>query len=256
MTPLEVRFAGHGGDLVRGLFVPASERCDARAPGLVLVHEVFGLDPHIETVAGRFASEGFAVLTPDLWSREGLPGPEPTPAEPAPTWTPEEVGAAVRSLPDRRVLGDLEGALSWFGKRDDVDWSKLCAVGFCMGGNHAYQLGCTSRRVRCVVDFYGSLVYAELSSAKPIQPIELALNLSVPMLAIFGGRDASIPPEHVQRFRELLDQAAKHVEFVLYPDAGHGFFNDTRASWREVDARDAWRRTLAFLRDALELDDR
>jgi carboxymethylenebutenolidase len=250
-----VRFAGHGGDSIQGHFAPAVPRLGDRAPGLVLIHEVFGLDPHIEDVAQRFAREGFAVLAPDLWSREGLPGPAPSPQDPAPKWSNEQVRAAVQSLPDRRVLGDLEGALAWLERRADADGSKLAAVGFCMGGNHAYQLGCASRRVKCVVDFYGRLEYAELSAAKPIQPIELALNLSVPLLAFFGERDTSIPPEQVQRFRRLLDQAAKHAEIVTYPEAGHGFFNDARASFRESEAQDAWRRTLDFLREQLELEE-
>jgi carboxymethylenebutenolidase len=249
------RFAGHGGDSIQGLFVPAAARWGARAPGVVLVHEVFGLDPHIADVARRLAREGFAVLAPDLWSREGLPRPKPTATDPAPKWTVEQVRAAVQSLPDRRVLGDLEGALAWLAARPDVDGAKLAAVGFCMGGNHAYQLGCTSRRVKCVVDFYGRLQYHELNAAKPIQPTELALNLSVPMLAVFGLRDPTIPPEQIEAFRARLDQAAKHVELVLYPEAGHGFFNDARPAYRAEEARDAWGRMLEFLRRELELDD-
>jgi carboxymethylenebutenolidase len=253
-VPDRVTFSGHGADEIRGSFVSAEPRYGARAPGIVLVHEVFGLDPHVEDVAQRFAREGFAVLAPDLWSREGLPGPAPTAREPSPEWSREQVRAAVQSLPDRRVLGDLEGALAWLERRADVDGRKLAAVGFCMGGNHAFQLGCASRRLRCAVDFYGRLEYAELSSAKPIQPLELALNLSVPLLAFFGARDSTIPPEHVERFRRLLDQGAKHVEIVSYPDAGHGFFNDTRPAYRAEETRNAWQRTLAFLREQLDLD--
>jgi carboxymethylenebutenolidase len=245
-----IEFRGAGGDVVRGFFVAAGER----APAIVLVHEVFGIDRHIEDVARRFAREGFAVLAPDLWSREGVPGPKPSEREPAPQWTPEQVRAAVQALSDRRVLGDLEGALAWLAQQPNVDGAKLAAVGFCMGGNHAYQLGCASRRVQCVVDFYGRLVYRELSAAKPIQPIELALNLSVPLLAFFGERDTTIPPEQVERFRRELSQGAKDFEIVTYPQAGHGFFNDRRATYRADDARDAWQRTLAFLREKLELD--
>jgi carboxymethylenebutenolidase len=252
MSPLgkTIAFRGAAGDEVRGPFVAADER----APGVVLVHEVFGVDPHVEDVAQRLAREGFAVLAPDLWSREGVPGPKPTAREPAPQWTTEQVRGAVQSLSDRRVLGDLEGALAWLEQQRNVDGSKLAAVGFCMGGNHAYQLGCASRRVKCVVDFYGRLVYGELNAAKPIQPIELALNLSVPLLAFFGERDSTIPPEHVERFRRALTQGAKDFEIVTYPEAGHGFFNDQRATYREAEAGDAWTRTLAFLRDRLELE--
>jgi carboxymethylenebutenolidase len=240
VEPELVEFAGHGGQAIRGLFVAPQSR--VRAPGAVLVHEVFGLDAHMRDVAQRFAREGFAVLAPDLWSRAGEHAPRPEA-------TPEQMRAAGRALPDRRVLGDLEGALAWLAQRADVDGAKLAAVGFCMGGNHAFQLGCASRRVKAVVDFYGRLVYVELDAAKPIQPLELAFNLSVPLLCLFGERDASIPREHVERLRDLLTQGAKHFEIVTYPDAGHGFFNDTRPAHVESAARDAWSRTLAFLRE-------
>ena len=251
MAQRRVEFSGHGGDRVSGLFV--APESSERAPAIVLVHEVFGLDAHMQDVAHRFAREGFAVLAPDLWSREGEPGPRASEHEPAPAWTSEQIRSAVQSLPDRRVLADLEGALAWLEKRADVDAGKLAALGFCMGGNYAFQLGCASRRLNCVVDFYGRLVYSELDAAKPIQPLELALNLSVPLLAIFGERDASITPEHVERLRRLLTQGAKHFEIVTYPEAGHGFFNDTRKNYVEHAAHDAWRRTLAFLRTALEV---
>jgi len=243
--PRSVEFTGHGGQSIGGLFVAPPTQ--TRAPAVVLVHEVFGLDAHMRDVALRFAREGFAVLAPDLWSRAGERAAEPEA-------TGEQVRAAVRALPDRRVLGDLEGALVWLEKRAEVDGSKLAAVGFCMGANHAFQLGCASRRVRAVVDFYGRLVYAELDAAKPIQPLELVFNLSVPVLCLFGERDASIPREHVERLRELLTQGAKHFEIVTYPSAGHGFFNDARPNFVESAARDAWQRTLAFLRETLEVE--
>jgi len=249
-----VRFAGHGGDAIEGWFAAPRARFGERAPALVLAPEVFGADAHMRSVARRFADAGFATLLVDLWSREGLPGPRPTPRDPSPKWTADEVRAAVYALPDRRVLGDLDGGLAWLASRADVDEERLAAVGFCMGGNHAYQLGCHSRRVRAVVDFYGRLVYAELNAAKPMQPIEYALNLDVPLLAFFGERDSSIPPEHVAAFRLRLEQGCKNFEIVTYPEAGHGFFNDTRATHRADAAEDAWRRTLEFLVEQLELD--
>lgn len=239
-----VRCTGVGGVELPALFVAAQPRWGARAPGVVLAPDVFGLDEQIENAAQRLAAEGFAVLAVDVASREL-----------APRHTPEQARSAALSLPDRRVLGDLDAALAWLEKRADVDARKLCAVGFGLGGNHAYLLGCTSRRVKAVVDINGPLQYGELTAARPMQPIEYALNLSVPLLALFGEQDASIPREHVASFRRSLDSAAKNFEIVTYPGAGSGFFDDTRPSHRPEATRDAWRRTLAFLREQLELDD-
>ncbi len=244
-----IRFRGHGGDEIQGCLARPSG--DASVPGIVLVQEVFGLDPHIRAMAERFASEGFAVLAPDLYSREGVPGPKPTPEIPFPVWSMDEVRAAVASLPDRRVIGDLEGALERLESEPGVDRRRLGAAGFCMGGNYAFLLGCASRRVAAVVDFYGRFVYRELSAAKPVQPLELALNLSCPMLALFGEKDPSITPEDVERFRRVMDQFAREVTVVVFPGVGHGFMNDRRRSYDRDAAEKAWSLAVEFLRERL-----
>jgi carboxymethylenebutenolidase len=223
-----------------------------RIPGIVLVQEVFGVDAHIRAMTEKLAGEGYAVLAPDLYSREGVPGPKPTPGIADPVWSMEEVRAAVASLPDRRVLGDLEGALDRLAAEPGVDRAKLGAIGFCMGGNYAYLLGCSSRRVRGVVDFYGRFIYRELSPNKPIQPLELALNLSCPMLAMFGERDPSITTEDVEKLRKVMDQFAREVTVVTFPDAGHGFMNDRRRSYDRETAERAWTMAVDFLRGALD----
>lgn len=260
MTRTEpIRIRGHGGDEIQAwsarpewLARPgAGSEGDARLPGLVLVQEVFGLDPHIRAMAERLADEGYAVIAPDLYSREGVPGPEPTPDIPFPIWSMDEVRAAVSSLPDRRVIGDLEGALEHLAGEPDVDARRLGAVGFCMGGNYAFLLGCTSRRLAAVVDFYGRFVYRELSREKPVQPLELALNLSCPMLAIFGGKDPSISAEDVERFRKVMDQFAREVTVVTFPEVGHGFMNDRRRSYEAGAAEEAWKLATEFLREHL-----
>jgi carboxymethylenebutenolidase len=244
-----IRFGGHGGDEIQGFL--ARPGGDARVPGLVLVQEVFGLDPHIRAMAERFASEGFAVLAPDLYAREGVPGPKSTPDVPFPVWSMDEVRAAVASLPDRRVLGDLECALERLAAEPGVDARRLGAAGFCMGGNYAFLLGCASRRLSALVDFYGRFVYRELSPAKPVQPLELALNLSCPMLAIFGEKDPSISREDVDRLRRVMDQFAREVTIVVYPGVGHGFMNDRRRSYDRDAAEKAWSLAVEFLRERL-----
>jgi carboxymethylenebutenolidase len=216
-----------------------------------LVHEVFGADRHMEEVAARFAAEGYATLLTDLYSRAGVPGPASTEQDSAPAWSEDQIQQAVASLPDRRALADLDAAARVLGERPDVDARSIAAVGFCMGGTQAFMLGCTSTRVAAVVSISGRPLYAELSAEKPIQPLELALNLDRPLLAFFGGRDASIPAEHVELLRERLAAAAKDFEIVTYPEAGHGFMNDRRGRYDAEAAADAWRRTLTFLRSAL-----
>lgn len=253
-----MKFAGAGGDSIDALLVRPPDSGAAgdgsateSAHGILLIHEVFGLDAHMRDVAERFAAAGHVVLAPDLYSRAGVPGPESTEADPAPRWEVEAIRAAAMGLPDRRALADLDAAAAHLAALPGVADDCIAAVGFCMGGNLAFQLGCTSTRLAAIVDFYGRPLYAELSANKPIQPVELTLNLDRPLLAFFGGRDASIPATEVELLREALEAGAKNFELVIYPEADHSFFNDLRHRYDEASARDAWQRTLAFLHEVL-----
>ena len=148
-------------------------------------------------------------------------------------------------------MADLEAAIDALVEHTGVAPDRVAALGFCMGGCYAYLLGCVSTRIAAVVDFYGRVVYAELSAAKPTQPLELALNLGAPLLGLFGEQDPSIPGDHVERMRGVLSQFAKDFDIVTYPGAGHGFVNDLRGGHHAESAADAWSRALAFLGERL-----
>lgn len=249
-----IRFPGHRGEEIRGELYSGAEAEATRRGGVVLVHEVFGLDAFTRAVAGRLLEAGWAVLAPDLYSREGRPGPAAPSEDTVATWSADEIRAAVAGIPDRRAVGDLDGAAVRLAQEPGVGARAPGVLGFCMGGLYAYLLGCHSRRIGAVVDFYGRIVYPELSPAKPIQPLELALNLDAPLLAFFGEADTSIPSEHVELMERTLGQFAKRCEIVRVPGAPHGFFNHLRGSFVAARAEAAWARTLDFLTENLSID--
>ncbi|MFT5478675.1 MAG: carboxymethylenebutenolidase [Planctomycetota bacterium] len=250
----EIRFAGQGGDEIRAeLFRPAGSASDT--PAVIVVHEVFGLDAFTRSVAQRLADAGYTALAPDLYSRSGVPGPESTASDPAPAWEIETIRAAVASLPDRRTAADLEAAANWLAADDAVDSQSIAVLGFCAGGNQAFLMACQSRRVAAVVVYYGRMVYPDLSAAKPVQPLEMALNLSAPLLAFFGQLDPSIPVEDVDAMERTLAQFSKESDVVRMPGVGHGFANALRPGWDEAAAGVAWERTLGFLAESLGLSD-
>jgi carboxymethylenebutenolidase len=110
-----------------------------------------------------------------------------------------------------------------------------------MGGGFAYRLAAYTKDLAGAVIFYGRT------------PLELAPQVNCPLLASFGEIDTGIPPAKVREWIDALKQAGKSVDAKIYPGAGHGFFNDTRAqAYNAAAAADAWQRTLKFFRQTLE----
>lgn len=232
MESSEVRFEGAGGDEVRGTLVApdAPARGTGGGPAVVLIAD--GMDELLRESAVRLARYDLASLAVDLRSRgdDGV-------------------------LPDRRVNADLEGALAFLAARDRVDAGRLAAIGFGTGGTWAWLLGCCSRDLAAAAAFAPPLVHPELSPERPAQPLEMGLNLSVPFLALFGESDASVPAADVERLRAVVSQFSRDCDIVVYPGAGDGFFDPRRDAYDEGAAEDAWRRTLALLRESLDLED-
>lgn len=236
MQTTKIHIAGCGDDELRAVLVRPETAGEERA-GILLVHDDSGLDPLALDVARRFAAEGYVVLAPDLYSR----------AQP-----PEHPAGVGAELDDRQSGADLERALERLAAEPGVDPRRLAAVGFGAGGTLAFLLGCRSDRPAAVVACHGPVVRSELSAAHPVQPLEMALNLACPLLALFGREDPAIPPEHVKRLRTVLSQFARSFDIVSLPDAGRGFFDDRCVGHHEVAAQEAWERTLSFLREHLE----
>jgi carboxymethylenebutenolidase len=228
------------GDSVRGYAAwPAHGRA---VPGLVLIPDVRGVSDHYRDVARRFAAHGFFVFAIDLYSREGAPDLPDMAA----------VFRWLRELPDPRVLADLAGAVRFLGTRSEVRADRIGITGFCMGGQYALLAACAVDGLAACVSWYGMLRYAEKSPAKPASPLELAPQLTCPYLGLFGAEDAIIPVADVDELRTILARSQQPTEIVVYPGAGHAFFNDTRAdAYRPEAAADGWRRAVAFLRHHL-----
>lgn len=245
-----VELCGHGGAAVTAeRFAPPSGA--GPWPGIVLAHEVFGLDAFARSTARRLAGQGYVVLAPDLYSRGEVPGPPSTEEDPAPQWTEEEIRAAAAGLPDRQAVADLEAAAAALCSDPDVEERRIAAMGFCLGGKLAFLLGCQSRRLAAVVDFYGRVCYSDLDADHPVQPLEMALGLECPLLGVFGQLDPSIPPADVEAMRRQLDAFAKPHTIEIVAQAGHGFMNPLRSDYPADSAEEVWALALTFLEENL-----
>ena len=219
------------------------------SPGVVMIHDVWGLSAHTRDYATRLANEGFAVLAIDLY-RRARPDVIADPGE----W--------MRNLSDPQVLADLGAGARFLATRPEAN-GRVGVLGFCMGGMYALMAGCADLGFSASVPFYGLLSHAHGilhdpagldPEKKPHTPLAMAAELRCPMLAFFGDQDSFIPHSDVRALeRELArSRAGSGAEIVVVPGAGHAFMNDTRPdAYRPEAAAMAWRRTLAFLRAQL-----
>jgi carboxymethylenebutenolidase len=242
-TVEEMRFPGHAEEEIGGTLArPAGP---GPRPGVVVAHEVFGPTDHIRDVARRLAAEGFVALAPDLWSRDrGRTFPEGE-------TDLLRLKAFVETIPDARLTGDLAAAARHLRALPGVRPDAVGVVGLCMGGIYAFHLACEPGAVQACVDFYGRLRTDAPSPLHPRGNLERAGELRCPFLGVFGAMDNLIPLKDVLALKESLGGRG-HV--IAYPRAGHAFLNDTRPSYREEEAKDAWRRAVLFLREHLAPD--
>lgn len=228
-------FSGDHGDIIGGYM--ARPLGSGPYPGVVVIHEAFGLVEHTKELVRKFAAHGYISIAPDLYYREG-PG------------DPEKILAAVRQkggAPDSRVIGDLEGAV--VALRSVVTSSgKIGCIGHCSGGRHTLLFACNTKNLAAAVNCYGGRVVTdELTPNQPKAVIDMVADLSCPLLGLFGELDANPSPEHVARLEEEVKKHNKEHEFKSYPgDTGHGFFADYRPSYRQESAVDGWQRIFDF----------
>jgi carboxymethylenebutenolidase len=221
-----VEFASNGGTAKGYLATPEG----GRGPGVLVIQEWWGLVPHIEDVCERFAAEGFQALAPDLY--HGAKSTEP-----------DEAGKLMMALNLEQAGKDLSGAVNLLAERSGQD--AVGVVGFCMGGGLALVLG-TLRpdAVKAVVAFYGVIPWP---SAQPDWS-----KLDAKVLGHFAEKDGFFTPEKAQALETELKSLGKDVQFFVYKDVDHAFFNDTRPDVHDAEtAQVAWDRTLSHFRSVL-----
>jgi len=230
-----VNLAGHNGDIIGGYM--ARPLGPGPYPGVIVIHEAFGLVEHTKELVRKFAAHGYISIAPDLYYREG-PGDL------------EEIRAKIQQMggvPDTRAIGDLEGAATILRSVPTCN-GKLGCIGHCSGGRHTLLFACNTRSLTAAVNCYGGRVVSdELTPNQPKAVIDMVSDLSCPLLGLFGEVDTNPSPEHVARLEGELKKYNKEYELKSYPpDSGHGFFADYRPSYRQESAVDGWERIFDF----------
>jgi carboxymethylenebutenolidase len=211
---------------MRGYFVrPAN--ASGKLPGVVVVHENRGLNPHIEDIARRLALENFVTFAPDaLTPLGGYPGEE------------DKARELFQKLDQAKTREDFVTAVAFLKARPECT-GRVGAVGFCYGGSIANMLATRVPDLAGAVPFYGG-------QPKP----EDVPNIKAPLLIHYAEND-----ERVNAGWPAYEAALKannvRYEAFIYPGAQHGFNNDTTPRYDEAAAKLAWSRTVEFFRKNL-----
>lgn len=198
-------------------------------PGIVVIHEWWGLNDWVKEQATKLSDQGYVTLAIDLYR-----GKVAT--------TPDEAHELMRGVPEDRAARDLHAAVDFLKSQANVKKDRIASIGWCMGGGYSLDVALQEPTLTAAVINYGHL--ADSESLKKI-------NASI--LGLFGGQDRGIPPEDVRKFEQTLKQLGKKADITIYPNAGHAFENpNNKGGYRADDAADAWKRTLDFLDGTLK----
>ena len=196
-------------------------------PGLLIIHEIFGLTENIRDITRRFAEEGYFALAVDLFSNRNR----------TLCMMQTFYGLMFRPL-DNPMLTDLQASMSFLRQQPEVDTTRTGTVGFCMGGSYALELAVTEKGMKAASIFYGI-------NPKPLE----AVARSCPIIGSYPDKDFTA------QAGRALDAALNRYEIAhdikIYEGTQHSFFNDTRPSFNPEASKDAWDRMLAFFNEYL-----
>jgi carboxymethylenebutenolidase len=227
LTIEEVSFAGAGGDVQAYLVRPAD--ASGPLPGVVVIHENRGLNPHIQDVARRVALEGFVALAPDFLSPAG--------------GTPDDEDQAremIGALDPAQTLDNALAAVDFLATNEATN-GNVGVVGFCWGGGMVNQVAASApENLGAVVSYYGRQPAAE----------DVA-NIKAPIILHYAGLDERINAG-IPAYEEALKANGVDYTIYMYDGVNHAFNNDTsEARYDQTAAELAWQRTIDFFKQHL-----
>ncbi|KPJ70144.1 carboxymethylenebutenolidase [candidate division WOR-1 bacterium DG_54_3] len=222
----DITYPGETGDIRAHYARPKGEE---KLPGVIVIHENRGLNPHTKDVARRVALEGFLAVAPDALSPLG--------------GTPEDVDEArsrMRELGSEATVKNFVAAVEYL-KTHPQSTGKVGCMGFCWGGGVTTQVAVHSPDLKAAVPFYG-----RQPASEDVPKIKASLLLH------YAGLDERIN-EGIEAFEAALKQASVEYKIYIYEGAEHAFFNDTNASrYHEEASQLAWKRTIEFFNKKLK----
>lgn len=221
-----VKYTGETGKMIAHLARPKGED---KLPGVIVIHENKGLQPHIEDVNRRVALEGFLAIAPDALSPLGG-----TPKDDV-----DEARSKMRELDGEATIKNYVSAVEYL-KTHPQSTGKVGCMGFCWGGGMTNQVAVNAADLVAAVPFYGR------------QPaVEDVPKIKASLLCHYAGQDERINAG-IPAFEEALKKASVEYKIFLYEGVGHAFFNDTGSRFSKEASLLAFERTIAFFKEKLK----
>jgi carboxymethylenebutenolidase len=209
-----------------------------RLATILVVHEIWGVREYIQDVCRRLAKLGYLAVAPELFARAGDVGKAESVAVIMRDFVPKTSAA--------QVDGDLDATAAWAASHGG-DASRLGVTGFCWGGQFTLMYAAHNPKLKAAVAWYGPLAAARVPGDKTA--LQIASEIRVPVLGLYGGKDQGIPASQIDELRKQLKAGGnEQSEIVVYPDAGHGFHADYRPSYEKEAAADGWKRMIAWFK--------
>jgi carboxymethylenebutenolidase len=229
----QVRFPGKGGMVGGYLSRPAGK---GSFPGVIVIHENRGVTDYIQDVTKNLAKEGYVGLSVNLVSRSlgpDYPGGS------------DEAMKALGQLSDADAMADLDAGMEYLQKQPVVFTNSIGCMGFCMGGRFSFLFAEHRKDLKAAVVFYGRTIN-KITPLQPHSPMDLAPEMTAPLLGNYGAADAGIPVDDVRKLEEALKKSNKTFDIKIYPDAKHAFHREG-PNYHAEAAKDAWKRSVNWL---------
>jgi carboxymethylenebutenolidase len=226
---------------VKDGIIPAYRAMPAKGenfPVILVIQEIFGVHAYIQDVCRRLAKLGYLAIAPEMFYRQG---------DVSKLTDIVQIRPVVSKVPDAQVMSDLDATVAWAAKSAQGNIAKLGITGFCWGGRITWLYAAHNPNVKAGVAWYGRLV-GDATELTPKHPVDIAMDLQVPILGLYGGKDTGISLDTVEKMRDRLKSGSTNSEIVVYPEAPHAFHADYRPSYRETEAKDGWDRLQAWFK--------
>lgn len=228
----------NAGDTTMRGYLVYDDQVQGKRPGILVVHEWWGLNDYIRRRARMFAELGYTALAVDMYG-QGKQAVHPDKAA--------EFSAAVMKNFDK-ARERFAAAADFLGKQPTVDPNRIAAIGYCFGGGVALNMAARGADLKGVVSFHGTPALVE-----PPEPGEVKARI----LLLHGGGDKMVSAEQLEAFKQAMDKAGADYRVVVYPGAMHGFTNPEATAlgkkfgipiaYNEKADQESWEKMKRFL---------